>query len=326
MTKLVKRYALLLLKLLISSTLLYLLISKIGGSAILNNVRILNPLFFFAAVGLYFCASYLSTLRWKLLVPCAVDKRRLFSMYMIGSFFNAYLPGGIGGDAVKAYYLSREMMSRQTNGNDRHCPKMDAPLTIAIASVFMDRYIGFGALLFISMAVFPFGISNLQKASSTVPVLWVVPSLLVLFIVTSVVIFKFRLGRQLQTLYRVYQYLHMYAAKRDILIKTFFYSIALQMLGIISLYILSKGLLLNVPFLSLLVFVPIIIVFSMIPVSISGIGLREGAFVFLLGAIGVPPEKSFTLSLIWFLSVFTAGLWGLFEYLRFKAVFGGKEE
>jgi uncharacterized membrane protein YbhN (UPF0104 family) len=157
-------------------------------------------------------------------------------------------------------------------------------------------------------------------------VLWVIPSLLALFIVTSIIIFKFRLGRQLQFLYKAYQYFHIYAANRDTLVKTFLYSIALQLLGIVSIYILSKSLLLDVPFLSLLVFVPIIIVFSMIPVSISGIGLRESAFVFLLGAIGVPPEKSFTLSLVWFFSVFTAGLWGLGEYLRFKTVLGGKEK
>lgn len=326
MTKLVKQYVLLLFKLAVSSSLLYLLISKIGGTAILNNIRLLDPFAFLTAVGLYLLASYLSTRRWKLLVPCAVGTRRLFSMYMIGSFFNSYLPGGIGGDAVKAYYLSREMIGRHTSGDDKECPKTDAPLTIAIASVFMDRYIGFGALLCISMAVFPFGIATLERASATIPVLWVTPSLLVLFLTTSVAIFKFRIGRQLQFLYSAYQYFHLYAAKRDTLVKTFLYSIALQLLGIVSIYILSKGLLLSIPFLSLLIFVPIIIVFSMIPVSISGIGLREGAFVFLLGAIGAPPEKSFALSLVWFFSVFTAGLWGLFEYLRFKTVLGGKKE
>ncbi|MEW5746886.1 MAG: lysylphosphatidylglycerol synthase transmembrane domain-containing protein [Nitrospirota bacterium] len=322
----IRRYALLLLKLFISSTLLYLLISRIGGSAILGNVRLLNPLSFLGAVALYLLAAYLSTLRWKLLVPCTVGTRRLFSMYMIGSFFNTYLPGGIGGDAVKAYYLSREMIGRQKSGSDRQCPAIEAPLTIAVASVFMDRYIGFGALLLIGMTVFPFGISLLESASSSVPVLWAIPSLLILFIAATIVIFKFSWGRQVQFLQRAYQYFHTHTIRRDTLVTALLYSVALQLLGIIAVYVLAKGLSLNISFLSLLVFLPIIIVFSMIPVSISGIGLREGAFVFLLGGIGVPPERSFTLSLVWFSSVFVAGLWGLFEYLRFKTVLGGKEE
>ena len=71
-----------------------------------------------------------------------------------------------------------------------------------------------------------------------------------------------------------------------------------------------------------------IILISMIPVSISGLGIREGAFVFFLGTTGVPPEKAMTLSILWFLSVVVAGLWGFIEYLRFKQLFGGgvKEE
>jgi uncharacterized membrane protein YbhN (UPF0104 family) len=64
----------------------------------------------------------------------------------------------------------------------------------------------------------------------------------------------------------------------------------------------------------------------MIPISISGIGIREGAFVFFLGTLGISPDKALTLSLLWFLSIVIAGLWGLCEYLRFKHLFRGAIE
>lgn len=318
-----RRIGLLALKVLISTSLLVLLISKVGGAAILSSILLSDPFAFLGAVCLYLLTTYFSTLRWQLLVPSPIGARRLFSMYMIGAFFNAYLPGGIGGDAVKAYYLSRELAA--AGGHSKAAP-LEAPLTLAIASVFMDRYIGFGTLLVINLGVLPFGISYLQRASSVVPLLWVIPVIVVLFVLSSLALFKFRLGQRIGFLARAYQYVHTYAAKGSTIAKAVLYSAALQILVIASVYLLAQGLSLSVSFLALLIFVPIIIVFSMIPVSIAGIGLREGAFVFLLGALGVPPEKAITLSLLWFLSVFTAGLWGLVEYLRFKRMLGGKKE
>jgi uncharacterized membrane protein YbhN (UPF0104 family) len=102
------------------------------------------------------------------------------------------------------------------------------------------------------------------------------------------------------------------------------YSIVIQMVAIFSVYVLASGLSLNISFLSLVIFLPIVFIVTLIPVSISGIGLREGAFVLLFGTIGISPDKAMTLSLIWFVSVVIGSLWGLFEYLRFKHQFGGK--
>lgn len=321
-----RRTGLLVAKLLISATLLVLLVSRVGGAAIANSILLSDPRAFLAAIGLYLFASYLSTLRWKLLVPCPIGTRRLFSMYMIGAFFNAYLPGGIGGDAVKAYYLSREIPAGEPPRGEERNATMAVPLTVAFASVFMDRYIGFGTLLLISVGALPFGVPYLERASTNVPVLWFIPAVVVLFALSSLAIFKLRLGQRIGILSQSYQYVPTYAAKGPTIMKAVLFSAALQLLGILSVYLLAQGLSLTVSLLSLLVFVPIIIVFSMIPISIAGLGLREGAFVFLLGALGVPPEKAITLSLLWFLSVFTAGLWGLVEYLRFKRMLGGKEE
>jgi uncharacterized membrane protein YbhN (UPF0104 family) len=282
-------------------------------------MRALSPETFIAAVGMYIAATYLSSMRWNLLIPQDMETKRLFSLYMIGSFFNAYMPGIIGGDAVKAYYLSKVLKGQKSEVRSQKSEKIEeASLTVAIASVFMDRYIGFSALLTISIIAFPFGFKYLEGTA----VKWLMPVVLVAFILGGVIIFKFRLGEGVKFLFRIYEYFQIYSRKRYVLFKAFLYSVVIQIFGIISIYILSKGISLNISFLSLLVFVPIIILISFIPVSISGIGLREGAFVIFLGTIGVPSDLAMTLSILWFLSVVVASLWGLFEYLRFKAVLG----
>lgn len=310
--KTIKKIAILVAKLSVSTVLFYLLISKIGTQTIINNMRALSPATFIAAVGIYITATYLSSRRWNLLIPQDIKTKRLFSLYMIGSFFNAYMPGIIGGDAVKAYYLSKVLKE----DNSTHTPQ--SSLSIAIASVFMDRYMGFSALLAISIIASPVGFKYLEGTA----VKWLMPVVLVAFISGSIIIFKFRLGERVKFLFRIYEYFHIYNRKRHVLFKAFLYSLVIQISSIIAIYILSRGIFLNISFLSLLAFVPIIILISFIPVSISGIGLREGAFVILLETIGVPPDLSVTLSILWFLSVVVASLWGLFEYLRFKAVLG----
>jgi uncharacterized protein (TIRG00374 family) len=314
--KRIKKAVFLVLKIAVSSALLIFLLSKVGGMALIENAVLLSPVHFGAAVALYLFSVYLSSRRWRLLIPYPVGMRRLFSMYIVGSFFNTCLPGIIGGDAVKAYYLSRELKQHASTAETSLGSGTSA---IAVASVFMDRYVGLVALLILGLAIFPMGYDLLKKT----PVPWIMPLLFAGFIVSSVLLFRFRLGERLRFLVGVYDYFNYYFTKRPILIKAFFYSLAIQLIVIVSVYILAMGMDIDITLLSLLVFLPLITLITLVPVSISGIGIREGAFVFFLGTMGVPPDKAMTLSILWFLSLVVAGLWGLVEYLRFKHLFGG---
>jgi uncharacterized membrane protein YbhN (UPF0104 family) len=312
----------LVLKVAVSVALLVYLFSKAGGMAVIGNAVMLSPFHLAAASILYILASFLSTLRWKMFIPVRLGTRGLFSMYMIGTFFNVCLPSTIGGDAVKAYCLSRALKGNL--GNDGDAQFESKHNIVSVASVFMDRYVGLAALLLIGLAVFPFGYHTLEKTQ----VLWIMPALFAGFIAGSFILFKFRLGTRLKIMLTVHDYFELYFGKRAVLVKGFMYSIVIQMVAIFSVYVLASGLGLNISFLSLVIFLPIVFIITLIPVSISGIGLREGAFVVLFGTIGIAPDKAMTLSLIWFVSVVIGSLWGLFEYLRFKHRFGGniKEE
>jgi uncharacterized membrane protein YbhN (UPF0104 family) len=79
-------------------------------------------------------------LRWLLLIRLAgipAPAGRVFSLHMIGIFFNSLIPGGTGGDLIKGYYLYRE-----------HEDKDKAP---ALTSIVMDRFVGLYALLCVAM-------------------------------------------------------------------------------------------------------------------------------------------------------------------------------
>jgi uncharacterized membrane protein YbhN (UPF0104 family) len=57
---------------------------------------------------------------------------------------------------------------------------------------------------------------------------------------------------------------------------------------------------------------------TLVPVSVSGIGVREGAAVYLFGLSHTPPHEAMALSLLWFAATVIVSLWGAVEYMKKK--------
>lgn len=85
-------------------------------------------------------------------------------------------------------------------------------------------------------------------------------------------------------------------------VKVFFrsiiYMVLLQLSTIINVYFIYRALGVNLPLGIHLVIMPIVYIISMIPISISGIGVREGAFAFLYGTQGVDGPQAVLASLL----------------------------
>jgi uncharacterized protein (TIRG00374 family) len=267
---------------------------------VLHTLGRLSPYAFAASVMLYIFAQYISTLRWKCLIPRGFGTGKLFSLYMIGAFFNTLLPGIIGGDAVKAFYLY------QATGKG----------SLTLASVFMDRYAGLFILIVFGAIAYPFGYHYL---AGTI-VAWLLPLVVTAFFAGSFLVFGMRLGKRIRFLSEFYSYFHAYRNQKEVIVKTLGFSIFVQVAGISSVYILGLGMGESIPFISFLIFMPLIVLFATLPISISGLGVREGAFVLFFGLIGVRPEVATVISLAWFLSMAVGGLIGLIEYIRYKNV------
>lgn len=294
----IKKLFFLLLKISVSSVLLYIVLSKTGPKFVYSTLKNVNPFAFISAIILYLFAQFISTLRWRLFISEKMRIKKLFSIYLIGSFFNNLLPGLIGGDAVKGFYLYK------TIGKG----------SLTFASIFMDRYIGFVTLILICMFAYPFGYSYIKGS----PLIWTFPLILLIFIIASILFFNFRLGSKITVLSEFYSYFNSYREKKWLILKTLLLSLIIQTSGILSVYILALGFGKHIPFTACLIFLPLIIMFSAVPISLSGIGVREGAFVLLFRLIGIRPDVSTAISLSWFLSGVIVNLLGLVEYLRYR--------
>jgi glycosyltransferase 2 family protein len=77
--------------------------------------------------------------------------------------------------------------------------------------------------------------------------------------------------------------------------------IILQIFTFLNVYLLFKAMGFEISLVNHLVIVPIIQIISLIPLTLSGLGIREGAFVYFYGFLGVKPEIAFTVSILNFL-------------------------
>jgi glycosyltransferase 2 family protein len=295
-SKTLRTIALFVLKALVSGLLLTYVLRKMDLQNIAAHFREMDLRLFILSALLFLVNNFLAAFRWRLLLNNSMPAGKLFSLVLIGSFFNNLLPGSVGGDAVKAYYLYRDT---QEGGK-------------SIASVFLDRYVGFLALLTIGL------ISGLVafKDLAAVGMQWITPLLFIAFLGGSLVVFGLRIGRRFATIAAFHDYFHDTIRNRPVILKTYLLSLVMQTIIIFMVYLIGRSIGYQLSFSALFVYLPIIFTVIMVPVSVSGLGLREGAFVLLFGLTGVPAEASATISFLWFLSIAAGSLVGLFEYFR----------
>lgn len=285
-------------KVAVSGTLLAYVLRKAGMGSITASVGEMAPAAFLLSCCIALLITFLTAVRLRLLLGGDHALRSIFSLCLIGSFFNNLLPGAVGGDAAKAYYLFRETNQA---GN-------------VLSSLFLDRYVGYAGLLSLGLGA---GLLAFRELAA-VGMQWALPLLFMAFLAGSLVVFGLRVGRRFAPLAHFYDHFLEVLRDRRTLARAYLLSLAVHLLSVLSVYTLSRGIGQRPPLGELFVFVPLIATFMALPVSIAGLGLREGAFVVLFGLLGVAPEKSASIAFLWYLSIAAASLPGLAEYVRYR--------
>src|SRR5262249_45639984 len=101
---------------------------------IISMVHRANPWLLVAALLVFPITFLITSYRWHKMLE-AVDVhicfQRAFEINMVGAFYNTFMPGSVGGDVFKMYYVSKQTPHR----------------TRAVVSVFIDRVLGLLALV-----------------------------------------------------------------------------------------------------------------------------------------------------------------------------------
>ena len=87
-------------------------------------------------------------------------------------------------------------------------------------------------------------------------------------------------------------------------------SIILQIMNVLTLYVLAQGLHLSIGLVECLILMPTVLFISILPISIAGWGIREGAMIAALSFLGIPAHQSLALSICFGLGLLLVSLPG----------------
>lgn len=311
------------LKVLISLSLLTYLLSKIEWEKSLLTIQNANFLWLTTAFTLSMLDNMLLTYKWNLLLRVRskfVSFWRLLAINMIGGFWGLFLPSSLSTDVIRGYYLI----------------KTSSDKAVSVTSIIIDRFISlFALLVFVTIALFFTGdiIKDLQFGYYILGFFLLAGIGIGIINTKSFSIFidsvnkRFKNQKIINKIIKLRVALLEYNKYPVTLSCSFLLSILVQLERVLWYITISRSFGIDIPFVYYFIFCPLIIVILMIPVSIGGLGVREGAFVAFFTLAGMSLDEavivSFTSSLITNIVTVSGGIVYLFyrsEYKRNESI------
>ncbi|HSR69131.1 MAG TPA: lysylphosphatidylglycerol synthase transmembrane domain-containing protein [Acidobacteriota bacterium] len=305
----------LILKLTVTAVLLATVFYRIDLGRFWTVLSSANPLLLLAAGVVQALTVLLSAQRWRVILRnfnVSEGYSAVAKITFIGFFFNLFLPSGIGGDFFRSYYLSK----RTGRG-----------MSTTLMTLILDRSAGLLALLLIGLAaalVYPMRIGGVRLT-------WVFVIILLVYMLANVVLFHSVTHRLLSRLMQRFKReglerkvelvaLGLRTLRRNPLavLKSAGYSLLIQFLAVVVVWLAALSISLPADFDVFLIFIPLVNLTIMVPITINGVGLRETVYIELFQTIGVSQEYSVSLALLHLGVFLLAGLPGGIVYHLYK--------
>lgn len=280
-------------KLIVSAGILALVLTRMDFYQVWVQFQYLSPSFIIFALLFYTGCQLLSCWRWQVVLWSSghsAPMSSLLSSYFAGMFLNIFLPGALGGDVYRVYRVAQSTKDSE----------------VALVSVFLERFTGLAALSGLAviglvpafkligrwdiLLLFTACVGSLVGAvlliASPKLLIWAEPWLI-----------KFRLSAVAARFAKIQILLRTFAQHRQALLLSMGLSLLLQLAIVYYHYLVAHQLNIPISYLELLVFIPIIVVVTLLPISLGGIGLKEGLWAYLFSRIGLSVEQALLLSL-----------------------------
>lgn len=291
------------LRVVMTASILWFIWRAIDHQQTLDILRNADKTLLCFAVLSQLASTTLAAYRWQLIMhnlAFGLHFDFYWRSYFKGMFFNQALPTSIGGDAVKILDLVK-----------RNFRKRDA-----FYGVVIDRIIGLAALLALSLFAYLLHHNILPQRIYVA---------IVVLNVCGVLGFLSLLHLYKLPIFKRFAALHELLENISIRLQTTFQSNRLRILGssllipylaVLGFYLTGRALGLPFDLMTYFLIVPPAIVFTVIPLSIAGWGVREGALVTLFGLIGANKSAVLMMSIAYGFTLILVSLPGLLSFLR----------
>jgi len=312
------------IKIVVSTVLMVFLIRKVSVAEVLRLVSAIDVPVFLAGVGCFFVSNLLGSFQWHQLLGASgvpLKFSQTFRFYFVGLFFNNFLPANIGGDAVKVYDVTR----------------VGSSVYQVIAVTLLDRLLGIFSLCFLAVVATvylsqvdgggPYGVYLVVFVACMIPAL-------------GFYFFKplGNLLRKLVTLIRplsldtrissVLDYLGEFKGRKPLVARLVGLSLVIQTLRVSThvLIGLSLGVALDTTVLcQFFVFVPLLSLAMIPPITINGLGIREGLGIILFANAGLGESDAFTMEFLTYVVSVVVSLVGFLFFVSRRAPARGSE-
>lgn len=316
-----------LLKIAISVGLLAFLLTRISTDRLLHVLTGIHWAYLLLAIAIFFSSALLGSFQWHLLLGAGgieLAFGKTFKLYFVGLFFNNFLPANVGGDAVKIYDVSRR-------GNDPHQ---------VFAITLLDRVIGITGLCLLAIAasVILLGRGGIEELSIY----------MVVFIGCIIPVFALVLNRRISGWIKrmftmitwwglgerfgsIFDHLGEFRKLRILLGRLTMLAILVQFLRVATHVAVARALGMTITpelILYFFVFIPLLGLLMALPISINGLGVREGTGVLLFTRVGFLEEQALLMEFMTYVVMVVVSLVGgilfLLRHVRREADSGGE--
>ena len=269
-------------KFVISVTLIYFIFTKLNFEEVLDILKRANPLYLILAFLFLVVSKVIAAFRLNLYfhkLKIYLTHKSNLKLYLLGMFYNLFLPGGIGGDAYKGYVIKNNFNVKTKR---------------VVSVLVLDRLSGL-LLIFIYASILALflNIDEFQYFRF----------LFILGIFTSIAIFWF-LNKK------------FFGYVLSIFWKSALYSAALQLAQLVSVLFILHALSIEINTVSYLFIFLISLIVSVLPLTIGGIGSREITFFYGATLLSLDENTSVSISMIFFLLTAVVSLFGLIHHFQ----------
>lgn len=243
---------------------LYLVFSKVSIKDLKEALTESDPIFFILAFFVFFISQIITSTRLNGIfrgIGLHISEKYNFKLYLLGMFYNLFLPGGIGGDGYKIFFLRRKFHIKGRR---------------LLMAIFFDRLSGLWALCLITAALIIF-IPQLE-IPTWMPITVVLLGTIIYFIVLK----KF------------------FADYSESLYLTHFKALCVQSLQLISAICLLYALHFDGKFSPYLFMFLVSSLVAIFPFTVGGLGAREVVFLYGAEIFNLDPHLAVLISLLYY--------------------------
>lgn len=269
-------------KIAISAILIYFIFTKVDFKEVLDIVSKTNPFYLVLAILFFVASKVLASVRLNLYfheLGIKLTQKSNLKLYLLGMFYNLFLPGGIGGDAYKGYLIKK---------------KFEVDTKKVVSVLVLDRLSGL-LLLFIYACILAVVLNNTWFDKFEIPI----GALGIL----SILVFWYLNKRFFDFVLPVFW-------------KSFALSAMVQLAQLICVVFILQSLSIQTNEIAYLFIFLISSIVSVLPLTIGGIGSREVTFFYGATLLTLDENTSISISMVFFLITALVSLVGIVHHFK----------